>query len=225
MDEQEPSGRRLRGWAFDAFTRLLFEELPAADEGGISLILDEPDLLCADYDPSENLAHLAHLFQSPEVLQATPAVDLANALRFVSSVGGWREGFVDQLWNPDVPWEIRTRCIQSFERLYATMGSTEDERLKEELFMLWDHIAFDYRHDKKNLAGAEDGRVQDAMFETLLRILELQDDLCRGAALHGLNHLAHARTSEVVGAWIERNHALDEDLRAYAYACAACRAL
>ena len=225
MDEPEHSSRQLRGWSFEAFMKLLFEEIPAAKDGGLSLVLNEPDLICADYDPSENLAHLTRLFESPELLQARLATDLAAALRFMSFIGDWREGFVDQLWNPEVPWEARRHCIGSFEGLYAAMGSTKDDRLKEELFMLWDVVAYDYRHDKKTLAGPEDARVQEAMFETLLRILDLPDDLCRGAALHGLNHLAHARTAEVIGSWIDRNHGLDEDLRTYAYACAACRAL
>ncbi len=225
MDESEHSSRKLRGWSFEAFMVLLFEELPKAQNGGTDLVLEEPDLLCADYDPAENLAHLAHLFESPDLLQAQPAEDLAGALRFISFIGDWREGFVDQFWNPDVPWEARHRCIRSFEGLYVAMGSTKDERLKEAMFMLWDLIAHDYRYDKKALSGSEDGRVQEAIFQTLLRILELPEDLCRGAALHGLNHLAHARTAEVVGSWIERTHGLDEDLRAYAYSCAACRAL
>ena len=62
--------------------------------------------------------------------------------------------------------------------------------------------------------------MQDVMFETLSRILELDSPTCQGAALHGLGHLHHPDTEQLIRRYIERNKSIDPALREYALASA-----
>jgi hypothetical protein len=64
------------------------------------------------------------------------------------------------------------------------------------------------------------GPVLDSAFETALRVLELDNDYCRYAALHGLNHLPHPGTAAAVDQFLLRHGSeLTEEMTAYANAC------
>ena len=55
---------------------------------------------------------------------------------------------------------------------------------------------------------------QDAIFETLLKILNLKDVRCQSCALHGLGHLHHPDGARVVQRFINRHRkeATEEDI-------------
>jgi len=60
--------------------------------------------------------------------------------------------------------------------------------------------------------------MQDVMFETLSNILALDSEFCQRAALHGLGHLHHPGTEQLVQQYLEQHSALDGELREYALA-------
>jgi hypothetical protein len=58
------------------------------------------------------------------------------------------------------------------------------------------------------------------MFETLERILGLESIECQYAALHGLGHLHHPKTNDLIQRYIEQRAQMDSGLRDYAQAAA-----
>ena len=88
-------------------------------------------------------------------------------------------------------------------------------------FMWWDQLAYDYHPMKLRLPprNEEDARVQEAMFETLSRILDLDSPDCQKAALHGLSHVQHPKTRQVIEGFLRKSSDLEEEIANYARYC------
>jgi hypothetical protein len=83
--------------------------------------------------------------------------------------------------------------------------------------MWWDAFAYEWHcGNRSRVKGGEDEQMQDVMFETLERILDLPGDGCQAAALHGLGHLHHPSTEELIQRYLRRP--VSKDLRKYARA-------
>jgi hypothetical protein len=63
------------------------------------------------------------------------------------------------------------------------------------------------------------------MFATLGKILAVPSESCQTAALHGLGHLHHPDTNELVQSYLATNPSITPDLREYALAAAQFRVL
>jgi hypothetical protein len=71
------------------------------------------------------------------------------------------------------------------------------------------------------ISADEDGKeVQQAMFETLKQILEIDSEDCQTSALHGLGHLKHPETEVTIKGFLKR-HSVSGKLKDYANACVA----
>jgi hypothetical protein len=57
-------------------------------------------------------------------------------------------------------------------------------------------------------------------FETLAGVLAIDSWICQEAALHGLGHLHHPQTGELIGRFVEEHRSLSEEQKAYALAAA-----
>ena len=102
-----------------------------------------------------------------------------------------------------------------FERLFSK------DSLDSSVEMWWDSLAYDWHCDiRSRTNGGEDASMQNVMFETLSRILELDSLACQRAALHGLGHLHHPDTEPLIRRYIDRNKDIDAALREYALAAA-----
>jgi hypothetical protein len=171
------------------------------------------------FDPVQVARFYIRLFQEPRFLadrfsipcleQGFWAIQSSNLDCAVSEI----------IWHPDIPFEVRESCIRTmyhlFEKLFA--GCELDTAPN----MWWDSLAFDWHCGSRDRAnGGEDRLMQDVMFRTLGRILGLPSRACQSAALHGLGHLHHPKTEELVRSYIERSEPMDSDLRAYAQAAA-----
>lgn len=87
--------------------------------------------------------------------------------------------------------------------------------------MWWDSFAYDYcvdgLTDPEN--SEQDKVIQNAMFETLEKILYLESEECQYAALHGLGHLRHPQTEKLITDFMKQNQSITDDMIAYANAC------
>ncbi len=118
------------------------------------------------------------------------------------------------LWSDSVPLNERTRCVDSMYRVFADFVCVSSVKvLPGSFYMWWDHICtafwFDQTYHKKLAGehyadlGSHDKKLVDAMFETLSKILVLDDDRTRGCALHGLGHLYHPGVTLLVQQFID----------------------
>jgi hypothetical protein len=62
--------------------------------------------------------------------------------------------------------------------------------------------------------------LQDIFFQTLSKVLAIDSWTCQGAALHGLGHLHHPGTKELVNRYLDENPSLATEQKAYALAAA-----
>jgi hypothetical protein len=129
------------------------------------------------------------------------------------------------LFDSSVPLAARLECIRSMHCVYADFVAPSNAGEMENCFyMWWDLIAgsfwskfceypvsksFDetsaecfFKKDLKNL-DEEAWQIFDTMFETLLKVLALNDDRAQTYALHGLGHLSHPKVKEVVQSYID----------------------
>jgi hypothetical protein len=114
--------------------------------------------------------------------------------------------------------------LEKERQLRATYGLFEHVFVKDALFtscyMFWDSLAYSYCcGNRKPEENYEDRMLQEAMFQTLLKILDLPSLDCKFAALHGLGHLRHPRTGDFVNVFLERNQHLGDEIKDYAVAC------
>jgi hypothetical protein len=73
------------------------------------------------------------------------------------------------------------------------------EPLRHTANMWWDGLCYDWEIGRRQRSrGGEDEAMQDVMLETMSEILSIDSEQCRYAALHGLSHLHHPRTLELI---------------------------
>jgi hypothetical protein len=121
----------------------------------------------------------------------------------------------DLVWDHRVDLDRRLRLIASFYDLF-------DRFFRRQSFwyatnMWWDAVAYAYEcGNAVRGRSEEETRLQDAMFDVLVRTLVIDSRECQEAALHGLGHLHHPAGGDAIAAYLARNPTLDPELREYA---------
>lgn len=163
------------------------------------------------------LRYLIRLFREPSFLfeKYSPA-QLEQGFWFISGLLCLAR-FMGLPWQKNLPWKLRRDLIESmfdlFERFFALNA------LDTSCFMWWDGLAYGYHMTDGKPDDANGARVQQAMFETLKRILYLESRACRMSALHGLGHLKHPELEKTIDGFLAAHADVDEELRQYALAC------
>ena len=177
-----------------------------------------------DYDPRRIASYYIRLFSAPRVLRPRFSVgELEQG--FWAIQGGVLECSVrNVIWDRTVPFEIRADCVRSMADLYAQLFV--EEPLETSSNMWWDSLAYDWHcGNRARASGGEDQSMQDVMFATLAKILAMPSESCQTAALHGLGHLHHPDTNELVQNYLASNQSITPDRRTYALAAAQFRVL
>ncbi|HEY1772935.1 MAG TPA: hypothetical protein VGH91_07065 [Gammaproteobacteria bacterium] len=107
--------------------------------------------------------------------------------------------------------KLKERLIGSMYFLYEKLYSIEP--LETSSYMWWDSFS--------RIPGLEDptGRIQGAIFDTLVKILALDSEFCQGAALHGMGHLGHPDTERVIKVFMKKHPDLTEKQIDYCNNC------
>jgi hypothetical protein len=173
------------------------------------------------------LAYLDKLFRSFSALAAEYSVQqIDQAVWEILDPGG---ELIRCLWDESAPLNARLGCIHATYFVYADFVSARTaERLGNSYNMWWDLLGDSFwcqlkffmpggkqivqRGDVEKL-GADDRVTLDAMFETLAKILELDDPRSKKAALHGLGHLHHPGVQRLIQKYIDENRASISDRR------------
>ncbi|MCM3873796.1 MAG: hypothetical protein ND895_24170 [Pyrinomonadaceae bacterium] len=187
-------------------------------------------------DPAKVVSHMTTLFGDfPKALSAftLPQINQGVWVIFGSIFECQR-----YLFDPSVPLEKCLGCIRSMYGVYADFVALSDVEVMENCFSMWWHwIAdsfwsqfYDYPNGSKsfdetleqyplkkdlNKLDEKGWQILETMFETLVRILALDDQRSQEYALHGLGHLYHPKVKEVVQSYIDAHVTEfdDEDLK------------
>lgn len=125
------------------------------------------------------------------------------------------------IWDSDSKLNLseKVELIHSMLFLYKNLFSTD--LLDTSCNMWWDSFAYDYcvdgLTDPEN--SEQDKVIQNAMFETLEKILYLESEECQYAALHGLGHLRHPQTEKLITDFMKQNQSITDNMITYANAC------
>jgi hypothetical protein len=194
-------------------------------------------------DNSLMLEYLIRLFRNPTFLLDTYSPEqLEQGFWFLQKPGGFIEeglrkrkvacplgtgNYINdigiEMRDTDVSWPLRKECIiymgDLFEHLFAVNPLDNSA-----CYMWWDSIIsgyFETAHTSWHPLIVDDTDVefQQAIFETLCRILNLESRECQRAALHGLGHLNHPLTEQTIEAYLNENPMIDEELKEYAIKC------
>jgi hypothetical protein len=172
-------------------------------------------------DHSLMLEYLIRLFRNPAFLLDTYSPEqLEQGFWFLQKPLGFLE---EGLRDSSVEWLLREECIGSmgdlFERLFAMNPLTDSA-----CYMWWDSVIsgyFEAAHTSWQplIVDDKDAQAQQAIFETLGRILKLDSRECQKSALHGLGHLNHPLTEQIIEAYLNESPMIDGELKEYAIKC------
>lgn len=120
------------------------------------------------------------------------------------------------LWDNSVDLDERIRCIRSMYRVFEDfVAHCKVEVLVGCFYMWWDNVCSSFwfertyerqlRSEDYNLLDKQDRALVDAMHETLVQVLTVDDDRTKSCALHGLGHLHHPAVRETVQKYIDDN--------------------
>jgi hypothetical protein len=123
------------------------------------------------------------------------------------------------IWNTDVPFSERRECVKSMSDLFKRVFAAEP--LETSVFMWWDSICYEWEcGNRDRQRGGEDMSMQSVIFEVLAGLLQSDSEICQDAALHGLGHLHHPATQELIENYVKQRQSLTQKRRQYALAAA-----
>lgn len=216
----------LREATFDQFVDFLFDRKPPSDDETFAALHARGEAekwhpwywqTEVMFDPRQVCEFYTRLFLQPAFL-------MERFSRAQLELGFWAIhssplncSAYRTIWSQEVPFPAREECVRSMFYLFRDLFSSEP--LHDAVCMWWDSFCYSWHcGNRKRERGGEDLTMQDVMFETLSQILSLPSEICQGAALHGLSHLHHPKTSVLIEDYLERNPSLGEEWRATALA-------
>jgi hypothetical protein len=209
------SQQDINGISFDEFVQFIFARPVPVNEKA------EPWYWHIEtiFEPKEIVDHYIGLFNRPEFL-------LTKFVKAELEQGFWAIqscnldcAVAQVIWRSELPFAIRERCVRSMFHLFEKFFSTEP--LETSAHMWWDSLCYDWHCGNRSRAnGGEDESMQDVMFETLGKILALSSPRCQGDALHGLGHLHHPGTEELIARYLASHPGINAETKEYALAAA-----
>lgn len=206
----------LGGYSFDEFVSFLFDRaIPAEAEKADPWYWH----LELKFDVEKICAYYVRLFQQPEFL-LTRFTKPQLEEGFWAIQGPNLDCSVYRLiLESNLLFPLREDCIRSMFDLFERLFSKEP--LDTSVQMWWDSLCYDWHCGiRRRERGGEDMELQDVFFQTLARILAIDSEVCQKAALHGLGHLHHPQTREVIDKFIAEHPSLTPEQGEYALAAA-----
>jgi hypothetical protein len=213
---EQPSYIDLTKFSFDAFVSFLFDRGAPPDSEHQDRWYYHVEV---EFDPETICAYYVQLFRRPEFL-------LERFTKSQLDEGFWAiEGpnlncsAYRLIHDSDLPLSAREECIRSMTDLFERLFSKES--LDSSVQMWWDSLCYDWHCGNRNRdRGGEDERLQDVFFQTLSILLSSDSENCQGAALHGLGHLHHPETPQLIELYIQQHPMLTKERKEYAHSAA-----
>jgi hypothetical protein len=202
--------------SFDEFVTFLFDRDVSLESKGRDYWYWHVEV---EFDAKKIAGYYVQLFRQPEfLLECFTKVQLQEG--FWAIQGRNLDCSVSRIIdNADLPLSLREECICSmadlFERLFAK------EPLDTSVQMWWDALCYDWHCGNRNRErGGDDLELQDMFFKTLVDVLAIDSWICQKAALHGLGHLHHPQTNELIDRFIDEHFSITQEQKEYALAAA-----
>jgi len=190
----------LNAYSFDEWVAFVFDH-PISDPEWY--FLDEWEWRG---DPEIILNNFLQLLKNPEFLIVRyNAKQVEQGFWFLLGPSG---KLSDWLWDQNISWELRKECIAAMVNVFEKLFTKTP--LGETYFMWWDL----FRTFEEN----PDEKVNDAKFESLSQILNLNSIHCQKSALHGLGHSTHPQKAEIIRRFLEEHPDIDDEMKSYALA-------
>jgi hypothetical protein len=123
------------------------------------------------------------------------------------------------IWDTDVLFASRCECVRSMSDLFKRLFALEP--LETAVIMWWDSLCYDWQcGNRDRQRGGEDRSLQDVMFEVLADLLQNDSEICQDAALHGVGHLHHPATQQLIEDYLMQRPSLTKERQQYALAAA-----
>lgn len=231
--DDEPKDLDLSSWTFDAICAFFFarEVVPKDEQYGYFLtdLRGETYFECVPSSPEVLVNHLTRLLVN--FGQIASRYTLAQVDQGVWGMWGVNLSLHELLFAPPVPLTSRLDCIRSMYHVYSDYVSKlerePDPEIETGFYMWWDLILHGFWDSSRRTGcgdasklDAESRVLLDVLFETLTRILAIPNQTSQLSALHGLGHLHHPRTKELIERFIDEHPNLTQEQKAYALAAA-----
>lgn len=172
---------------------------------------DKYDLSVQPRQPERLIAHLTRLCQEFSTLPTLYSWGQIN--QGVWAVLSHPGGMAEALMRPNAPLELRLECVRAMYHVYAdAIAHLEPALPMENGFYMWWELIGDcfclsagHGGDRPFLPKDADARqMHDTILSTLVRVLQLGEERCASAALHGLGHLHHPDGAGIVQEYIDK---------------------
>ncbi|MEL6839503.1 MAG: hypothetical protein AAFP85_09435 [Pseudomonadota bacterium] len=177
------------------------------------------------YDPYHNAELFTCVFLDARSLLDSYEKSKLEQGFWAMTGAGFDGNLNDIIWESSIAIGAKEKLISSMYYLYRDLFSQEP--FGETCEMWWDALAYEINPMKRvdTINNTEHRRIQSAMFETLAKILDLDQHHCQFAALHGLNHVFHPETDDLIKNFVKSHPDLTDLEVEYATACANGRAM
>ena len=204
----------LRQATYDQFVAFVFDHYPEDEVDDKWYWKTDAEITT---DPRRAVEYLTKALSSGrDLLEQFTHRQIAEGFHYLLGAGAGPE-VLEQLWNADVPWPDRRRCIMAIPKLYTDVLEQEADGVGGCAYMLWDLVAYGYQCGNRDATtNPEDARVQDAMLEALRPMLNSRHPETQAGALHGLGHLCHRDTARTIREFLASDKPSNAQVRAYA---------
>jgi hypothetical protein len=206
----------IRGYSFDEFVSFVFDHETPADGTKSHPWYFDVEVV---FDPRRVCDFYIRLFRSPNFLLGKYSKAQLDQGFWAIHGAAFDCSVQHLIWNAGVSFQSRCECVQSMSDLFRHLFATE--RLDTAVFMWWDSLCFEWQCGHRDRQrGGEDMLMQDVIFDVLADLLRTESEICQDAALHGLGHLRHPDTQELIQNYMSQHRSLTRERRDYALAAA-----
>ncbi len=172
------------------------------------------------YDPDQNAKLFTRLFADARSLLDKYEKPKLEQGCWAMMGAGFDGSLNDLIWESTISIGVKEKLILSMYYLYRDLFAYEP--LGAACEMWWDGLAYEINPMQRadTINNLEHRRIQNVMFETLTQVLKLDQRHCQLAALHGLNHVFHPDTDELIRNFVQERPELTPKEIEYAIACA-----
>jgi hypothetical protein len=169
----------------------------------------------ACFDPQRVCGYYVQLFRDSAFLldrYSRAQLDQGFSAMTVSSLSC---SIQELIWSPELPFVDRAECVRSM--VYLCRDVFQHDAIGFTASMWWDSFCFAWEcGNRQRSRGGEDLLMQDVLFDALSEVVLIDSSICRGSALHGLEHLHHPETLALIDGLIRSHPELAQELTEYA---------